>query len=133
MGGMTAVQVRNELNSTESSVEGLTGQSTKPWFRPPFGAYSEVSQQAAWEAGWTTVIWTGSAEDWREGVDEDKMCRNLRRWSAPGAILYTHANRTDLPPAVDRYLGEMQDQGYTFVPLSVLMTDDPEVWLKPIK
>jgi len=132
MSTMTADQITAELRSTEASISGLTGQSTKPWLRPPFGSYSEASVQAAYTAGYTTVIWTGSADDWRSDMDADKMCATLLYYAVPGAILYAHANRADIVEAADRFIAEMQLQGYTFVPLSVLMADDPAAFLEAV-
>lgn len=131
MSGLTAGQIRWELRQTETAVHDLTGQSTQPWLRPPFGAYGETSLETAYAAGYTTVIWSGSSNDWRSGMDADKMCETLRHYTAPGAILYAHTNRAAIVAAVDRYIAETQLKGYTFVPLSVLMADDPAVWLEP--
>ncbi len=132
MAEMTAEQVNRELRSTEAAIVSLTGQSTQPWLRPPFGSYSDVSMQAAYDAGYTTVIWTGSSNDWRSNMDADKMCEALRYYAVPGAILYAHTNRADIVEAVDRFIAEMQTEGYTFVPLSVLMSPDPAAWLEPV-
>lgn len=130
MSALTAEQVSWELRQTETAVSTLTGQSTKPWLRPPFGLYSDESAQAAYAAGYTTVIWSGSSNDWRSGMDATKMCETLRQYAMPGAILYTHTNRGDIVEAVDRFLAEEQLHGFTFVPLSVLMADDPAAWLE---
>ncbi|MCA9936349.1 MAG: polysaccharide deacetylase family protein [Ardenticatenaceae bacterium] len=132
MSEMTAVQIRAELASTEASVIALTGQSSKPWLRPPFGSYSDGSVQAAYAAGYTTVIWTGSSNDWRSGMDADKMCAALLYYAMPGAILYAHTNRADIVDATERFIAEMQLQGYTFVPLSILMADDPAAFLEAV-
>ncbi|MCB8965478.1 MAG: polysaccharide deacetylase family protein [Ardenticatenaceae bacterium] len=133
MSSMTASQISAELRDTEFSINSLTGQTTKPWLRPPFGSYSETSVQAAYAAGYTTVIWTGSANDWRSGMDADKMCATLRYYASPGAILYAHTNRAEVVTAVDRFIAEMQDAGYTFVPLSLLLADDPADWLQRVE
>ena len=129
MRDMSAEQVVDELNRTEDIVLRLTGQSTKPWLRPPFGSRSDESVQAAYEAGWTTIIWSGSADDWREDATADRMCQTMREGSFPGSILYTHTYRADMPETIDRYIGEMQSRGYTFVPMSVLMSNNPSAWL----
>lgn len=127
---LSADQIAAELNRTERTIVDLTGQTTKPWLRPPYGSSAVGSIAAAYEAGYTTVIWTGSANDWRQGMDADKMCASLRYYALPGAILYAHTNKANIVTAVDRFIPEMQDRGYTFVPLSVLMADDPSLWLQ---
>ncbi len=130
MAQMTAVQVRWELGQTETAVANLIGQTTQPWLRPPFGSYSGVSLEAAYASGYTTVIWTGSSNDWRSNMDATKMCETLRYYAVPGAILYAHTNRAAIVEAVDRFIAEAQLDGFIFVPLSVLMVDDPAAWLE---
>lgn len=130
-GTMTPERVADELQRTERIVMDLTGQTTKPWFRPPFGSRSDDSIRVAHELGFTTVIWTSSTDDWRPDLTEDEMCANLMLGGWPGAILYSHTYRPEIPAVVDRFLGEMQSRGYVFVPMSVLMAPDPGVYLTP--
>lgn len=125
-----AAQVADELQRTEDIVVRLTGQSTQPWFRPPFGSRSDLSIQTAADNGWTTVIWSGSSDDWRPEYGEEEMCASLKQGGYPGAILYAHTYRPEIPAAVDRFIGEMQQQGYVFVPLSVMMSADPALYLQ---
>ncbi len=126
---MDAATVQDELNRVEDIVQRLTGKTTKPWLRPPFGSRSDVSLAAAYEAGWTTVIWSGSPEDWRPEFDEDQMCRTLMASSHAGGILYAHTGRSEMPAVIDRYIGTMQQRGFTFVPLTVLLSENPMIYL----
>lgn len=126
---MDAATVQDELNRVEAVVQRLTGKTTKPWLRPPFGSRSDISLAAAYEAGWTTVIWSGSPEDWRPEFDEDAMCRTLLESSQAGGILYAHTGRPEMPAVIERYVGTMQQRGFTFVPLSVLLSENPTTFL----
>lgn len=42
--------------------------------RPPYGAYDETTVQAAYEAGWTTIMWTGTGNDTQPEADEISIC-----------------------------------------------------------
>lgn len=126
---MDATTVQDELNRVEAIVQRLTSKTTKPWLRPPFGSRSDVSLAAAYEAGWTTVIWSGSPEDWRPEFDEDAMCRTLLKSSYAGGILYAHTGRPEMPAVIERYIGTMQQRGFTFVPLTVLLSENPTIYL----
>lgn len=130
---LSSEQLLRELNSSEALISELTGKSTKPWFRPPYGARSAETIQTAYDAGWTTVIWTGSTDDWRPEFGVEEMCGTLLSGSRPGSILYTHTARPEIPIVLDRYLSTMQAQGYTIVPLSVLMSGNPDAYLSPQK
>jgi hypothetical protein len=72
---LSAGQLQAELQRTEEIIMGLTGQTTRPWMRPPYGLYSSENVQAAYEAGWTTVIWTASGEDTLPEATEASVCR----------------------------------------------------------
>lgn len=114
-------QIQAELQQTEAIVMGLTGQSTQPWLRPPYGGYSEETVQAAYEAGWTTVMWSGSGMDTISGADETTICNALIEYTEPGAILLLHTSHPGVVMAVDRFITEVHAQGYTIVPLSVMV------------
>jgi peptidoglycan/xylan/chitin deacetylase (PgdA/CDA1 family) len=126
---LSAEQVLEEINQTEAIVQRLTNQSTKPWLRPPFGSRSEESIRVAYEAGWSTVIWSGSTNDWQQDSTSDDMLQTLLAGAYPGAILYSHTYRADIPYTVDRFIAEMHQQGYAFVPMSVLMSANPDAYL----
>lgn len=129
LGDMTYHDVQAELNYVEALVQRLTNQTTKPWLRPPFGSRSDVSIQASADAGWTTIVWSGSPDDWRAEYGVEEMCRTLLDTSYPGGILYSHTGRPEMPEVLDRYIGTLQAQGYTFVPLSVIMSSNPSAYL----
>lgn len=131
LGEMSYERVQDELNYVEDQVQRITGQTTKPWLRPPFGSRSEVSIQASADAGWTTIIWSGSPDDWRTEYGTEEMCRTLLETSYPGGILYSHTGRPEMPEVLDRYIGTLQAEGYTFVPLSVIMSGSPANYLIP--
>jgi peptidoglycan/xylan/chitin deacetylase (PgdA/CDA1 family) len=120
---LTAVEIQAELQRTEEIVQALTGQTTKPWMRPPYGAYNEASVQTTYEAGWTTIMWSGTGVDTAAEATEISICKNLVQYAGPGAILLIHPTRPDVIVAVDRFLTEMIARGYSFVPLSVLLAN----------
>ena len=117
---LTVEEIQQELVRTEAIVQQLTGQSTKPWMRPPYGAYSDETVQTAFATGWSTVIWTGTGIDTAPDATESTICNNLMRSAIPGAILLVHPSKAVTIPAVDRFMTEMIARGYGFVPLAVL-------------
>lgn len=122
-------QISEELRRTEEISVSLTGQSTKPWLRPPYGGYTSDSVQSAYESGWTTITWTGSTLDTTVDASEETMCSTLRSGTFPGSILYTHPYHPEMPATVDRFIGDAQSRGYIFVPLSVLLAGNPGAFL----
>lgn len=123
----TGEELAIELANTEAIVQALTdGQTTKPYYRPPFGHTSETSIQLAGELGYFTALWTAGSGDWIPETDTEEMCGILMRDSFQGAIMSNHTFRPEMPEVINRYIGEMQSQGYTFVPLSVMLAEDPQ-------
>jgi len=67
---LTTAQMVQELTSTEAAIAPLTGQTTKPWFRPPFGAWNAAVQLGVATAGWRhLVMWDIDTIDWKPVAD----------------------------------------------------------------
>ena len=67
---LTATQIAEQLNRSEAAVEAITGRSTKPFFRPPFGSHDAAVRAAVGQAGWThTVMWDVDTIDWKPVAD----------------------------------------------------------------
>ena len=112
---MSAEEVTKELLDTEALVEELTGQNTKPFFRPPFGSRSETSLQTTYDLGYTTIIWTYGADEWREGATAQTIYDNVYGNAAPGALYYTHTDRQIIIDALPRVIEAFLADGYKFV------------------
>ena len=112
---MTAEEVTKELEDTEALVKELTGQTTKPYFRPPFGSRSTVSLQTAYDLGYTTIIWTYGADEWRDGATAQTIYDNVYGNKAPGALYYTHTDRQIIIDALPRVIEAFQADGYKLV------------------
>jgi peptidoglycan/xylan/chitin deacetylase (PgdA/CDA1 family) len=63
---LSEAQIADQLQRTEDALLKATGQSTKPWFRPPYGAWNKAVRDAVGKAGWKyTVMWDIDTIDWR--------------------------------------------------------------------
>lgn len=118
---MSAEEVTKELMDTEMLVQELTGQTTKPYFRPPFGSRSKISVPTAYELGWTTIIWTYGSEDWRDGATAQTIYDNVFGNAAPGALYYMHTSRQIDVDALPRLLQAFQDAGYALVSVGEIL------------
>jgi peptidoglycan/xylan/chitin deacetylase (PgdA/CDA1 family) len=66
---LTAAQMADQLTRTETALAPVFG-STKPWFRPPFGASSAAVRAGVGAAGWSSmVMWDVDTIDWRPEAD----------------------------------------------------------------
>ncbi len=123
---MSAEQVTKELEDTEALVLELTGQSTRPYFRPPFGSRSEISVPTAYELGWTTIIWTYGSEDWRDGATVQTIYDAVIGNAAPGALYYMHTSRQIDVDALPRLIEAFQEKGYKLVTAGEILTASGE-------
>ncbi|MEK6719802.1 MAG: polysaccharide deacetylase family protein [Chloroflexota bacterium] len=63
---LTDAEVADQLSRSEAAVNQLIGRTTKPFFRPPFGAVNNTVRGAVGRAGWGyTILWDIDTIDWK--------------------------------------------------------------------
>lgn len=120
---ISATQMKDQLNRTETIVKNATGKSTKPLFRPPFGASRTAVLNAVGEIGYTkTIMWTIDTVDWR-GDSAATMTHKVVNNIVPGAIVLMHTGQdTFTPEALPGMISKLKSLGYKFVTVSQLLT-----------
>jgi peptidoglycan/xylan/chitin deacetylase (PgdA/CDA1 family) len=67
---LTAAQMTDQLSRCETAIRPIVGQTTKPWFRPPYGAWTSAVRTAVGRAGWRyLVMWDVDTIDWKPTSD----------------------------------------------------------------
>ncbi|HEY2917040.1 MAG TPA: polysaccharide deacetylase family protein [Candidatus Limnocylindrales bacterium] len=67
---LTAGQMAQQITSTEAAVAPLVGTTTKPWFRPPYGAWNDAVRYGVAAAGWRHIVmWDIDTIDWKPESD----------------------------------------------------------------
>ncbi|MDD5039529.1 MAG: polysaccharide deacetylase family protein [Patescibacteria group bacterium] len=112
--------IRAELSETEAIIERITGTSTKPYFRPPYGDRTSHVLEVASAAGYRSVFWTVDALDWQEseGMTAAQVQDRILSKLAPGNIYLMHVGDTLTGAVLDRVLAQIEQAGYSIVPLS---------------
>lgn len=123
MRALDEAEIEQELKDTETLVLELTGRSTQPFFRPPYGLRNALVREVAYRLGYTTVIWTFGGQDWAADANADSVYHNIVEHATPGAIFYLHTSHTFDPPAVKRAIQTLREQGYRVVSLGELVTE----------
>ncbi len=113
-----------ELDRLESDVVALTGKSTRPWFRPPYGAYNDRVLRTAAEQGYYSVLWTADSADWRDNVSPATVEARLLRYAAPGAVLIEHLGSPQSAQVLPDVLAKLKQRGFSFGTLSQLFGDN---------
>lgn len=120
---ITSSQIKSELDRTESVIKTLTGKSTKPIFRAPFGAVNSAALRAIGDAGYThTIQWDIDTVDWR-GVSSNQIVTKVMNNVKPGSIILMHtgAGASGTPGALPSMISKLKAQGYKFVTVSEML------------
>ncbi|MCC7106207.1 MAG: polysaccharide deacetylase family protein [Chloroflexi bacterium] len=118
-------QILWELDYTDGIVKSLTGQSTKPWFRPPFGARNQRVLDVARELGFRSVYWTVDSGDWRTNATPAGVQSHVLRHVGGGAIVVHHLAAGATAQALPTIVEGIQAQGLRIVTVSELLGMQP--------
>ena len=118
---LTQEQRWAELDRTEQIVADLTGASTKPFFRPPFGDYDDSVNYDVYARGYPyTVMWSVDSEGWR-GRSADEIVQICLSQAHAGAIYILHVGSASQDAAaLPRIIDGLRAQGYDLVTIREL-------------
>jgi peptidoglycan/xylan/chitin deacetylase (PgdA/CDA1 family) len=75
---LTAAQMKEQLQRTEDALVEVVGRSTRPWFRPPYGAWTKAVREGVGAASWAyTVMWDIDTIDWRPTSEGGPTARDI--------------------------------------------------------
>ena len=120
---LTTAQMKSELDKTEATIKKITGKSTKPLFRAPFGAANSAVLAAAGNAGYThTIQWNIDTLDWK-GVSSTSITNKVVNNIVPGSIILMHtgAGASGTPGAMQGMITKLKAKGYSFVTVPQLL------------
>ncbi|MFG6150077.1 LysM peptidoglycan-binding domain-containing protein [Halobacillus sp. B23F22_1] len=124
---LTAAQMKDELDRTETIIKSTTGRSSKPIFRAPFGSVNSTVLTEVGNAGYThTIHWNIDTVDWKGNSAADVRSRVLNN-IVPGSIILMHtgAGASGTPEALPGIITSLKAQGYQFVMVSDLISGKP--------
>lgn len=91
----TDARIRAELQAAESIIVAGTGRSSKPYWRPPYGAYDSRIRSVAASIGYTkTLLWDIDTIDWKTiadgGPTTSAIASKVVTNAVPGSIVLMH-------------------------------------------
>jgi peptidoglycan/xylan/chitin deacetylase (PgdA/CDA1 family) len=123
---ITDQQLIDELARTETIIHDLTGATTKPYWRPPFGARNNHVLNVAVAQGYRSIYWTLDSLD---SVGEPKTpdfifnrVTNTPGVNLDGAIVLQHFGSDASADALPRELDRLQQMGLQVVTISDLLS-----------
>lgn len=120
---ISTTEMLNQLNRTETVISNITGTSTKPFFRAPYGSTNSTVLNTVGNAGYTyTLHWTIDTIDWTGNSATDIHNRVMNNM-VPGAIVLMHtgAGAAGTPQALETMIPALKNMGYRFVTISELL------------
>lgn len=112
----------NEILSTEKTFKEVTKQDMPKFFRPPMGAYNELSLVYTKELGYKTIFWSLAYKDYdtNNQPSSNYAKKIILSRTHNGSIMLLHAVSKTNTEILDYLIHEWKSQGYTFKSLTNL-------------
>lgn len=104
----------DEITSVEKVYMEVTGQEMKKIFRFPKGESSERSLKILQDLGYTTYFWSHAYYDYGEAISYETAYTSLIEYYHNGAIYLMHPSNEGNYLAIEDFIVEMLELGYTF-------------------
>lgn len=113
-------QISKELLEMNNALKIITNQSTKPFFRPPYGDRDDRVLKQAFDSGYRSVYWTVDALDWKESEGEtaDTVRYRILSTLAPGNIYLMHIGDNITGDILHDLFSTIKLKGYKIVSLT---------------
>jgi peptidoglycan/xylan/chitin deacetylase (PgdA/CDA1 family) len=114
-GPLSTQQRIDQLDRADLAIRSITGRSTKPYFRPPYGDYDGSVLCDAYTAGYNyAVMWTVDTLGWN-GASVDQIVQRSLSNARPGTIYIMHVgSQSQDGLALQRVIDGLKAEGYSF-------------------
>jgi peptidoglycan/xylan/chitin deacetylase (PgdA/CDA1 family) len=115
----TADERQRDLLHADEVLSALTGSTTAPLWRPPFGDYDDGVLEHVGAIGFGfTVMWTIDSLGW-QGISVDDIVARVLDRASPGAIVVMHVgSQSDDAFALAGTIDGLRAMGYEFTAIS---------------
>jgi delta-lactam-biosynthetic de-N-acetylase len=112
-------EIKRQLEGMDELLQKITGESSRPFFRPPYGDRDERVINVAHSIGFRSVYWTHDALDWQEssGITATEVRERILGTLAPGNIYLIHVGDTISGNILEDLILEINKRGYKIVSL----------------
>lgn len=128
---LSDADIRRELEQTDNFLHELTGKTTRPYWRPPYGDRDLRVLKVAAQAGFRSVYWTlDSLDSYGDEKSPSFLIERVTRAKSAvedsdefldGAIILMHANVRATVEALPEIITRLRQRGFTFVSLPQLL------------
>ncbi|MBI4498361.1 MAG: D-alanyl-D-alanine carboxypeptidase family protein [Chloroflexi bacterium] len=118
---LSDAQIVEEMTKAEEILRGITGTSSKPFMRMPFGARNPRVLKVVGDLGYRSIYWTLDSGDWREGwtpqMVQDRVLSNVSN----GSIVVHHSSPVTTSESLDTIIRTLTERGYQIVTVTALL------------
>jgi peptidoglycan-N-acetylglucosamine deacetylase len=123
--GLSDGEIQSQIADCGAILAHYTG-SEPTLFRPPHGRYDARVVEIAHELGYRTILWSDAPDD--APKDNSELPVSLivdrgREHAKPGGIILLHSGQYNTIEALPQIIDSLQAQGYRFVTVSRLLSD----------
>jgi peptidoglycan/xylan/chitin deacetylase (PgdA/CDA1 family) len=126
MRNLNDTAIRKELADTETLLAETAGATTRPFFRPPYGAYDERVLRLTVGQGYLPIYWTLDSLD---SVGEpktpkfllDRITAKLPPEKLRGAIILAHCGSQPTADALPKILDRFAEMGFELKKVSEIL------------
>lgn len=122
MSKQTEEQIRDELTTSSTAIERLTGQKVT-LFRPPYGDYDNLLIDTCNSMKIYPIQWDVDSLDWKN-LSGAEIAMRVINGVKNGSIILCHNNGLHTAEALPLIFSTLKNRGYEFVPISELIYKD---------
>ena len=123
MNQLSAQEIIADVEACNDKIEAVTG--VRPTLiRPPYGEYNDQVISAIRSIGMEPIQWDVDSLDWKE-ISAQEIAQRVTSRVQSGSIVLFHNAALHTPEALPGILECLLQEGYTFVPVSELILEEP--------
>jgi len=108
--GLSSAKIADELNRNDEWIQRTFGITSRPWFRPPYGAYDSHVNDVAASLGYTRILmWNGSFGD-STVISPQQLISLAEQYLQPGTIMLGHLNHPTILSLFDQIQSIIQER-----------------------
>jgi peptidoglycan/xylan/chitin deacetylase (PgdA/CDA1 family) len=120
---LSDARILDEMRRTDDLLSRISGTTTKPFWRAPFGSRDRRILTAIQNDGWPYhIYWSADSGDWL-AITPAQVRANVVRAARNGAIIVQHCGSTQTAQVLPAILDDLQTRGFRLVTVSDLLRD----------
>lgn len=114
-------EICTQLTQADQVISNLTGVTTRPYYRPPYGSRDARVRSLTAQIGYRTVYWTIDTLDWQAIATSASITSVVMNNLQNGVIVLMHAGSQVESETLDGLMTRIEQQGYQMVTVTEVL------------